>query len=321
MSDLFIGVDLGGTNIKAGLVDREGALVNKVSIPTEANLGRERILENICAAARQAAGDTPLGDIDAVGIGSPGPLDHVTGVVFRSPNLKDWTNVPLAEEVTKRLGVTTFVDNDANVACWGEYWVGAGKGCSTVVLMTLGTGIGGGIILDNRIWRGSTGAGAEIGHMVVVADGEKCGCGGIGCLEVYASAPATVRRFVRMISGGRDSSLASAVAEGGEITASMIYEAACAGDETAKEALEETGRYLGVGVTTIANVIDPEAVLFSGGLAGAADILLPVIRAEVRKRALEPVTENLTIALGALPNDAGVIGAAGCAMDRLGSDG
>jgi glucokinase len=320
MSDLFVGVDLGGTNVKAGLVDREGRLLSKVSIPTEADLGRERILENICAAAREAARDVSWDDVRVVGMGSPGPLDYRTGVVHSSPNLKDWTDVPLADEVSKRLGVRAFVDNDANMACWGEYWVGAGRGCSSVVLLTLGTGIGGGIILDGRLWRGSSGAGAEVGHMVVVADGETCGCGGKGCLEVYAAAPATVRRFERIVSGGRDSSLAAAVAQGGEVTAGMIYEAACAGDGAAREALEATGYYLGVGVTTIANVINPEAVLFSGGLAGAADILLPVIRREVREKALEPVTENLKISLGDLPDDAGVIGAAGCAIVRMESD-
>ncbi len=317
MSDLFIGIDLGGTNIKAGLVDREGALLNKISIPTEADRGRERILENICVAARDAAGDTSWDDIETIGIGSPGPLDYRTGLVYRSPNLKDWTNVPLADEISRRLDVRTFVDNDANVACWGEYWVGAGRDCGSVVLFTLGTGIGGGIILDHRLWRGSTGAGAEIGHMVIQAGGEKCGCGALGCLEVYASAPATVRRFQRIVQEGRDSSLAGA----GEVTAGMIHEAACAGDGAARDALEATGYYLGVGVTNIVNVINPEAVLFSGGLAGAADILLPVIRREVSEHALEALTRNLTISIGALPDDAGVIGAAGCAMKRLESDG
>jgi glucokinase len=316
MSDLFIGIDLGGTNIKAGLVDREGSLRNKVSIPTEADKGRERILENICAAARAAAGDESWDGIETVGIGSPGPLDYRTGVVSRSPNLKDWVNVPLADEISKRLDVRAFVDNDANVACWGEYWVGAGRDCSSVVLFTLGTGIGGGIILDNRMWRGSTGAGAEIGHMVVQVGGEKCGCGAVGCLEVYASAPATVRRFRRIVDEGRKSSLAGA----GEVTAEMIHQAACDGDDAAREALEGTGYYLGVGVTNIVNVINPEAVLFSGGLAGAADILLPVIRREVSEHALEALTKNLTISIGALPDDAGVIGAAGCAMTRLESD-
>ena len=199
--------------------------------------------------------------------------------------------------------------------------MGAGRGHRTVVLLTLGTGIGGGIILEGRLWRGATGAGAELGHMVVEAGGERCGCGAPGCLEAYASAPATARRFARMVRAGKASLLAGAVLEGRQVTAGMIHEAACSGDATAREALEETGRYLGAGVTTIVNVINPEIVLFSGGLAGAADLLLPVIRREVTARAFEAATRDLVIAAGALPDDAGAIGAAGCALERLDSNG
>ncbi len=303
---MLVGVDLGGTNIKAGLVDDTGRLMEKLSIPTEAHLGRDRIIENICAAARDVAGGTEWKNIDAVGVGSPGPLDHRRGVVITAPNLPGWENVPLADEVSAGLGVRTFVENDANAACWGEYWVGAGKDCGSMVLLTLGTGIGSGIILDGRLWRGSIGAGAEIGHMVIDYDGEDCACGNRGCLEAYASAPATVRRFLRM--KGETS---------GEVTADVIYEKALAGDATARKALEETGRYLGIAVANIANVLNPEMVLFSGGLAGAADILIPAIREEVLLRAFDAVTADLTIATSAIPDDAGVIGAAGCALERL----
>ncbi len=303
---MLVGVDLGGTNIKAGLVDDTGLLIEKLSIPTETHLGKDRVIENICAAAREAANSIKWEDICAVGVGSPGPLNHRTGVVITSPNLPEWENVPLADEVAAKLGVKTFVENDANAACWGEYWIGAGKDCGSMVLLTLGTGIGSGIILDGRLWRGSTGSGAEMGHMVIDLDGEECACGNRGCLEAYASAPATVRRFLRM--KGNTS---------GEVTADMIYREASAGDVTARKALEETGRYLGVAVANIANVLNPEIVLFSGGLAGAADILIPVIREEISRRAFDVVTTDLTIATGALPDDAGVIGAAGCALERL----
>lgn len=302
---LLIGVDLGGTNIKAGLVDDTGQLIEKLSVPTEAHLGKDRVIENVCAAAREAAGGTKWKNIGAVGVGSPGPLNHRTGIVITTPNL-GWENVPLADEVASRLGVKVFLENDANAACWGEYWVGAGKGCGSMVLLTLGTGIGSGIILDGCLWRGSTGAGAEMGHMVIDCDGEECVCGNRGCLEVYASAPATVRRFLRM--KGDVSS---------DVTADMIHKEALAGNVTARQALEETGRYLGIAVANIANVLNPEIVLFSGGLAGAADILIPVIREEVLHRAFDVVTVNLAIATGAIPDDAGVIGAAGCAMERL----
>lgn len=302
---LLVGVDLGGTNIKAGLVDDSGRLTGGLSVPTEADLGRDKVIENICAAAADVAAGTGWENIDGVGIGSPGPLDYKTGVIITAPNLPGWENVPLADEVASRLGAETFVENDANAACWGEYWVGAGRDCRSMVLLTLGTGIGSGIILDGRLWRGSTGAGAEIGHMVIDCDGEQCGCGNRGCLEALASAPATVRRYARMT--GKDD----------RITADTIYKAASAGDTAARDALEETGRYLGVAVANIANVLNPEIVLFSGGLAGAADILIPVIREEVSRRAFETVTADLTIATCSLPDDAGVIGAAGCAMERL----
>ncbi len=302
----LVGVDLGGTNIKAGLVDDTGRLIKKLSIPTEAHLGRDRVIENVCAAARDAADSIKWENVRAVGVGSPGPLDHRTGVVITAPNLPGWENVPLADKVSAKLGVKAFVENDANAACWGEYWVGAGKDYGSMVLLTLGTGIGGGIILDGRLWRGSTGAGAEIGHMVIDCDGEECACGNRGCLESYASAPATVSRFLRM---KKETS--------SEMTADIIYEKALAGDVTARKALEETGRYLGVAVANIANVLNPEIVLLSGGLAGAADILIPVIREEAFRRAFEAVTAGLTIATGAIPDDAGVIGAAGCALERL----
>lgn len=314
---LVIGVDLGGTNIKAGLVDSSGSVLERLSIPSEANLGGERIVENICTAARNVAENAGWDSIETVGIGSPGPLDYRTGVIFNSPNLPGLEGVSLSDEVGKRLEVQVFVENDANAACWGEYWVGAGKGLSSMVLLTLGTGIGGGIILENRLWRGITGSGAELGHMVIDCDGELCGCGNRGCLEAYASAPATVRRFLKMVEGGAKTSIPNNELQSGAVTADMLHSAATAGDETARSALEETGRRLGIGVANIANILNPEAVLFSGGLAGAADIILPAVRKEVFERAFDVVTKDLRIDLCTVPDDAGIIGAAGCALERI----
>jgi glucokinase len=312
LSDTYVGIDLGGTNIKAGIVDSSWRLLRKVSVPTEADQGEDVVIENICAAAEKAAEETGWDGIRAIGIGSPGPLDHIEGVVHTAPNLPGWKDVKLADKVRSRLGIETFVENDANAACWGEYVSGAGKGCRTMVLITLGTGIGSGFVLNGHLWRN----GAEMGHMVIDCDGELCLCGSKGCLEAYASAPATVRRFEAMVRGGAESVLEDDVFHDRKLTAQAIYSAAADGDPSARAALEETGRYLGVGVANLANLFNPDKVVFSGGLAGALDILLPVIREEVFDRAFEVLTANLVIEACSLPDDVGVIGAAGCAAER-----
>ncbi len=299
---LYAGIDLGGTNIKAGLVDEEGRLLRQVSIPTEAAEGRERILQNMVRAFREAIGEISPSQIEAVGVGSPGPLDHRRGIVFRSPNLAGWENVPLADEMRRRTGVVTFVENDANAAMWGEFTAGKAKGCNSAIQLTLGTGIGGGMVIDGRLWRGASGAAPEVGHMTILPDGPRCNCGNRGCLEVLASATATAKRYRE--------------ATGTDISCREIHERAANGDETALEVLEETGRYLGIGIATLVNVINPDIVVLSGGLSFAADILIPAVWVEVRERAFEVMQEQLRIETAALQNEAGIVGAAMLAAQR-----
>ncbi|MHC5035594.1 MAG: ROK family protein [Planctomycetota bacterium] len=228
-----------------------------------------------------------------------------------SPNLPGWHDIPLRRMVQSGVGLQTVLDNDANVAALGEQWVGAGRGASSLVLLTLGTGIGGGIVLDGRIWHGGAGVAGEIGHMSIDPAGPVCGCGNHGCLEAHASATAMVRRMREAIEGGARSSLASRLAD---LAAADIHQAALAGDEAARQNVEETGRYLGVGVSNIMHILNPQVIVMSGGVTAAGDMLMAPLLDEVRKRTLAASQKDVRICFAELPNDAGIIGAARCSM-------
>jgi len=313
MPDLTIGVDLGGTNIKVGLVTAEGEVVRRHRVTTEAHHGPQAVADRICQACRDlltAAGEGP-GTVSGVGVGSPGTIDMDNGVVLFSPNLDGWNDVPLRRMVEDGLAMRCVVDNDANVAALAEQWVGAGQGSGSLVLLTLGTGIGGGIVLDGRIWHGGNGVAGEVGHMSINPDGPLCGCGNRGCLEAYASATAMVRRMREAIEAGTPTTLA---ARKDELTAALIHGAAVAGDAAARENIEQTGRYLGLGVSNLMHILNPEAIAFSGGVTAAGEMLLEPVRREVEWRTLEASRRNVRISISALTQDAGLIGAARCFM-------
>ena len=313
MSDLTIGVDLGGTNIKVGLVTAEGKIARRHRVATEAQRGPQGVAERMGQACRDllAAAGQEAGAVRGVGVGSPGTIDMQTGVVLFSPNLEGWHDIPLRRMIEEDLGTRCVVDNDANVAALAEQWVGVGQGASSLVLLTLGTGIGGGIVADGRIWHGGNGVAGEVGHMSINPDGPRCGCGNRGCLEAYASATAMVRRMREAIEGGTPSSLAE---RRDQLTAALIHEAAVAGDAAARENIEQTGRYLGVGVSNLMHILNPEVVAFSGGVTAAGEMLLAPLRREVEWRTLEASRRGVRICLAALPDDAGIIGAARCFM-------
>jgi glucokinase len=314
----IIGVDIGGTNLCVGLVPWEGGEPLALRrLPTHAAGGGEavvgRVVEMIRSSMAEVLGSTgaPPEAVAGVGIGSPGPLDRSTGVVITTPNL-GWRNFPLRDLVTDRIQLPATLDNDANCATYGEWWLGAGQGVDTLVGMTLGTGIGGGIILNGEIFHGVSDAAGEIGHMTINFAGRRCKCGNYGCLEAYASGPNIAARAVEGIEAGAASLLVEMVeGELDALTAAHVSEAALAGDVYAHEVILETAKLLGVGVANIINALNPGAVVIAGGVTRAGDLLFEPIRAEVRRRAFRPAAEACRILAARLPETAGVIGAAG----------
>lgn len=310
MADYLIGVDLGGTNIKAGVVDLQGRVIASESVKTEVEKGLTEVVHRICMACDLVRKKAHLnwGDVRGVGIGSPGTLNLRRGIVLFSPNLPCMNGAPLLDLVRAQIKVPCILENDANAAAFGEKWAGVGRKVQSLVLFTLGTGIGGGIIIDGKILHGFNDVAAELGHQVVYADGRPCACGNRGCIEAYASAPATVRRMKEAIAAGRKSILS------GDFEAADISRAAMQGDALAREIMEETGRLLGVVATNMLHILNPEMVVFVGGMTAAGDLLLRPIREEVKKRAFAASQEGVQIVFGELGANAGMIGAAGCAL-------
>ena len=314
----LVGVDLGGTNIVVGVLPIDGGTGEVLalrSVPTDAQRGAKYVVDRIIHLVDEAINDV-LGryggdrdDFAGVGIGSPGPLDRDTGTVINTPNL-GWRNFPLRDLISNGTGLPATLDNDANCATYGEWWLGAGRAVDTLVGLTLGTGIGGGIVLNGQIFHGASDAAGEIGHMTIEANGRKCKCGNYGCLEAYASGPAIALRAVEGIEAGAES-LLPALVNGhlDQITAATVYEAVVLGDPYANDVMRETAKFLGAGVANMINVLNPEMVVIAGGVTRAGDHLFTPLRAEVRKRAFKSAQEACQIVSAQLPGTAGVVGA------------
>ncbi len=319
MSKVIIGVDLGGTNVKTAIVTPDKEVLSKDSRPTHAGEGPVAVFEAMEASARDAmqAVDVTPEDVLAAGFGAPGPMNWRTGVVYSPPNLPGWKDVPLADEMAKRLGVPCYVDNDANVACYGEYWLGAGQGTESMVVLTLGTGVGGGIVVFGRLLRGIDGTAAELGHLKVQRDGRACGCGNRGCLEAYASVTGMVKTAVENLAKYPDSKL-NLLCDGrpDTITGKMISDAAGEGDAFARWVFQETATWLGIGIGSLINMQNPEKVVLCGGMIAAGDLLFKPVREAVRANCFEVPGNRCEIVPAGLGGDAGVIGSAGCALDR-----
>jgi glucokinase len=312
----FVGIDLGGTNLKGGVVDDDREVLCKVSIPTEAEHGPDHVIDLMADLVDRVIAEASLtkSDIEAVGIGSPGSMSHTHGIIIKPPNLPGWVNVPLRDRIKEMTGLPTTLENDANAAAWGEFWAGAGRGTRHMVMFTLGTGVGGGIITDGRLLRGHFDNGAELGHMIVVPGGRKCGCGQLGCLEAYASASYTARRATEAIQSGEASSLADVLKSEGEITSKHVVNAAAEGDALAARIFDETCYYLAIACVNVQHATNPERILMAGGMIAAGEhALLKPIRekaAELTWKAADDLPEIIFATLG---NDAGLIGAAGAA--------
>ncbi|MDX2122887.1 MAG: ROK family protein [Gemmatimonadota bacterium] len=311
----IVGIDLGGTNIVSGCVAEDGSVIHGVrSIPTGAEGGPDAVVQRIIAVAKESISETraavPGAEIIGLGVGAPGPLDTRSGVVLLTPNL-GWVNMPLRQRLQDGLGLRTALDNDANCAVLGEWWMGAARGTRHAVGLTIGTGIGGGIIIDGRLYHGASDIAGEVGHMTIDANGRHCKCGNYGCVEAYASGPNIALRATEAIRTGAASSLASYVGgDLGRITAQTVYEAAQAGDELAIDVVRDTARFLGAAVASLINIFNPEAVVIMGGVTHAGDSLFEPLRREVSRRAFKPAVQVCRIVPGQLTGVAGVYGAA-----------
>ena len=312
-----VGIDLGGTNIVVGTVAEDGSeLVGLVSEPTLPEQGGDAVIGRIVKLARASMAAARGREIAGVGSGSPGPLDTKTGVVILTPNL-GWVNMPLRDRVADGLKLPTMLDNDANCAIYGEWWRGAAQGVSHVIGLTIGTGIGGGIVLGGEIYHGASDVAGEIGHMTIEANGRQCKCGNQGCLEAYASGPAIAARAVEGIEAGAKTALPQYV--GGDlsrVTAQVVYEAANDGDAFALEVVHETAKLLGAGVASIVNIFNPNVVVICGGVTQAGEKLFGPLTSEVHHRAFKPAWEVCRIVPGTLTGTAGVYGAAAVFMQR-----
>jgi glucokinase len=312
----IVGIDLGGTNIAAAALPIDGSAVLAFgSRLTRADLGADavtaRIAEAIEDVIAEVSRDTGAARADflGVGMGAPGPLDRERGIVIVAPNL-GWKNYGLRDRITATVNLPATLDNDANCATVGEWWCGAARGARNVVGITIGTGIGGGLILNGDLYHGSSDVAGEIGHTTIDSTGRRCKCGNYGCLEAYASGPAIAERAREALAGDEESILPRLV--GGDlqkITARTVYDAALKGDETAREVVRDTARFLGTGLANLLNIVNPDVVVLAGGVTEAGDALFEPLRAEVKRRAFRPAVDACRIVPGMLGGSAGVVGA------------
>jgi len=315
-SDLIIGVDLGGTKVLAGTVSVDGSQVHGTRLRDMlAQFGAEAVAERIIGVIEGVILDTinetgaTRKDFIGIGVGAPGPLDREKGIIVVAPNL-GWVNFPLVERIRTRLKLPVVLDNDANCATVGEWWLGAARGANDVVGITIGTGIGGGLIIDKKLFHGASDVAGEIGHTTLDVNGRLCKCGNYGCLEAYASGPAIATRAREALQREAAPSLMASMVSSQleQLTAEHVYDAARKGDSLANELVHDTAKYLGAGIATLLNVINPDVVVIAGGVTRAGDALFNPLRAEVRRRAFRPAVEATRIVAGELPGTAGVIG-------------
>ncbi len=319
----FAGLDLGGTNIKVGAVDNRGRPLSWLSVPTEVDRGPEDCSQRMGAAVKDAIARAGLQPdaIARVGLGSPGTMDIPAGMLIKPVNLKGWDHFPIRDRVSHHCGLPVAFANDAAAAAYGEYWVGSGREFHSMVLFTLGTGIGCGIIIGDMSIDGENSHGAECGHIIIDhgPDARVCGCGRAGHLEAYASATAVIKRAQSLLDAGRKTSLAGRIAGGAELTPKLIAEEAAGGDEFSLDIVREVARAMGVGTVNLMHTIDPNGVLFGGAMTFGGNEtelgrrFLDWIKAEVAERAFAVLAEKTVIDFASLGGDAGYIGAAGIA--------
>lgn len=322
MTSFAIGVDLGGTNLRIAAVNESGHLLEKTTLGTQVQKGRDFVISEMCEAIQQVV-TKYVGKVElhGIGIGVPGIIDLETGMLYESPNLPGWDHYPVREEIERRLQTKVVLENDANAAALGEKWLGAARDFPSMCMITLGTGVGGGIVLNGRIWHGMTGMAGELGHITVEPEGAKCNCGNNGCIEQYASATAIVRMAHEAIATGKAPELARA-AEGTdkEFNSRVVYQMAVQGDASAQEIYRKVGRYLGIAVADIINALNLNMYVIGGGVVSAWEAFAPAMMDEINRRsflyrATAPdkklgVRKTTVVTRALLGTDAGLFGAA-----------
>ena len=337
MPDFSIGVDLGGTNLRIAAVSGEGQLLEKVTLGTKLALGRDHVIGEMCDAIQTLSDKyKATGSFLGAGIGVPGLIDLQSGMMRKAANLPGWKDYPARAEIERRLGLPkndarVVLENDARVAALGEQWLGAARGVANMAVLTLGTGIGGGIVLGGRIWHGMNGMAGEFGHVTVEPDGHLCGCGNRGCSEQYASASALLRMARETIAAGQSPSLAQAASSDPEFGAKAIYNLAVQGDEPARRIFRSFGRYLGLLLAGLVNVLNLEMYVIGGGASSAWDAFAPSMFEELRERSIvyaatappdplksgssgSTIERKTIITQAVLGSDAGLYGAARVSM-------
>lgn len=314
----YVGLDVGGTTMKAAVVDEQGKVLGTATMSTEAHKGQEHGLNTMAETIRRSvqASNLSMTDIAAIGVATPGTMDIPGGIILDPPNLKPWQNVPVKKHIYDTFQIPTAFQNDANAAAYGEYWIGAGQEAKSMVMFTLGTGIGGGIIINDYVMEGQHSHGGEVGHMKIqmTNDGRLCGCGRRGCLEAYASATSVVKRAKEALEGQTTDSILKKLltATDEELPAKVVFQAADQGDETAKKIIDDTAFYLAVGAMNIMHLIDPDMIVYAGGMTAAGEPFLNRIRHYINELAFPVPAKNTIVKYAKLGSDAGFIGAAAC---------
>ncbi len=315
-----VGMDLGGTNARAAVVTRDGKIMGEGRAESKAMEGLDATVGQMLLAVQLAISDSgaDISQIGGIGMAIPGTVRGKEGIVDWSPNFKGWDGVNVGAPITDALGMPASMGNDANVAAFGEYTFGAGKGAKCVVMFTIGTGIGSGLVIDGKIYSGVSGVAAEMGHHIIVADGPRCSCGRYGCVEALARRDAIVDRAARKAHSGRHTSLIEKSNHDLRyITPAMIAEAAAEGDPISIETLDETGYYIGLAVSNAINILNPDKVVIGGGIAQAGDLLFDPIRRTVEVNALYQALQVCEVLPAQLGDDAGVLGGAGLALQEM----
>lgn len=304
-----IGVDLGGTSIKVGVVSKEGKIEKKISVDTLADGGPDIVIHQIKKGIDQVI-EKYLKQIVGIGIGSPGVVAAKKGMVEHPPNLPGWEKVPLGKIIEKEYKIDTFVENDANAAAVGELIFGAGKGIDNFIMVTLGTGVGSGLIIDGKLYRGETGAAGELGHITIDYKGPKCNCGNIGCVETYVGNNYMVERVSAELGNHAESKIFELLDNNlGQLSPKIICDAANGGDPYAKSVVIETGKYLGYGLASVVNLLDISKIIVGGGVAGFGKLLFDSIQDTIKERTLKSLKDRIEVLPAKLKNEAGILGA------------
>lgn len=307
-----VGVDVGGTNVKIALIDKKGEILFSKTVPTRAEMGYEYTINNMKQSIRELVDEAKIdkNSLEGIGFGFPGQIDCDNGIVRILPNIPGWINVPIAEIMQKEFNVPVKVDNDVRCAALAELNYGAGVGCNNLICITVGTGIGSGLIVNGRLVRGASNAAGEIGHVKLsINDGPICGCGDTGCMEAYASGPAIVAMAKDYIKGGKSTKYREMTNTKSEITPAVVAQAAKEGDVVAQRIFTIMGEYIGTGLASVVNLLNPEKIVIGGGVADAGEILINPLKETLTKRAMPIQGAAVEIVPAQLGNTAGVIGA------------